>query len=425
MALIVVPVLCVNSTGSEVSWSCSVSASPDSTLFFLHCLPPAGHVEPVFSDSVLSAAVRRNNRELHNTEKKVLFATCAAPVPRYTRHDLLSLETAAAPPPFLSPQLIARLSHLGIARNVPRKPRRSRRGGKNERRKIKVIVGFRDQLSSDSSSSPTPCQHTTSVPPSSLPSDREDLSASSLSAPLRPPHRQLLHIPLSSSSAENTLLVCLFNARSVGTSRSRSDIYTFIKDNNVDIMLLTETWLRPADDEAKIADLARPGYSVFDQFSDFLEHSDNLPGKTLLMGDFNFHFENVENKNSRKLHDIIDMFNLTQSVSEPTHNQGHLLDLVFSKQSDNILTTTKLHHGLTSDHTAILCKLDVSVPVQKPKTFLYRCLKKIDTGAFKQDLSHAVSQVSYISDYNNHLCSVLDKHAPLCRCTDRTRKPTP
>ena len=49
----------------------------------------------------------------------------------------------------------------------------------------------------------------------------------------------------------------------------------------------------------------------FDQFSDFPEHSDSLSGKTLLMGDFNFHFENVENKNSRKLHDIIDMFNLT------------------------------------------------------------------------------------------------------------------
>ena len=72
-----------------------------------------------------------------------------------------------------------------------------------------------------------------------------------------------------------------------------------------------------------------------------------------------------------------------------------------------------------------MCKHDVSVPVQKPETFSYRCLKKIDTGAFKQDLSHAVSQVSSISDYNNHLCSVLDKHAPLCRCTVRTRKPTP
>ena len=102
----------------------------------------------------------------------------------------------------------------------------------------------------------------------------------------------------------------------------------------------------------------------FDQFSDFLEHSDSLPGKILLMGDFNFHFENVENNNSRKMHNIICMFNLTQSVSEPTHNQGHLLDLVFSKQSDNIFICINLHHGLTSDRTAILCKYDVSVPVQ-------------------------------------------------------------
>ena len=76
------------------------------------------------------------------------------------------------------------------------------------------------------------------------------------------PLRQLLHILLSSSSAENTLLVCLFNARSVGTSRRRSDISTFIQDNDIDIMLLTETWLRPAGDEAKIADLAPPEYSV-------------------------------------------------------------------------------------------------------------------------------------------------------------------
>ena len=148
-----------------------------------------------------------------------------------------------------------------------------------------MIVGFHDRLPSDSSISTTPCrqpaeldfyhfssallphsfdyQHdTTSVPPASPPSDRDDLSASSLSAPLRPPHRQLLHIPLSSSPAENTLLVCFFNARSVGTSRRRSDISTFIQDNDSDIMLLTETWLRPAGDEAKIADLALPEYSV-------------------------------------------------------------------------------------------------------------------------------------------------------------------
>ena len=72
-------------------------------LSVLHCLTPAVHVEPVFSDSVFSAAVRRNNSELHNTEKKVLFATCAAPVLRYTTQVLLSLETAATPPPLPLP----------------------------------------------------------------------------------------------------------------------------------------------------------------------------------------------------------------------------------------------------------------------------------------------------------------------------------
>ena len=94
------------------------------------------------------------------------------------------------------------------------------------------------------------------------------------------------------------------------------------------------------------------------------------------MGDFNFHLENLENNNSRKLHDIMGTFNLIQSVTEPTHNQGRLLDLVLSNQSDNIPLSTKVHHGLTPDHTTILCKLDVSVPLQRPETFHYRCLKK-------------------------------------------------
>ena len=152
----------------------------------------------------------------------------------------------------------------------------------------------------------------------------------------------------------------------------------------------------------------------FDQFSDFLEHSDSLPGKILLMGDFNFHFENVENNNSRKMHDIICMFNLTQSVSEPTHNQGHLLDLVFSKQSDNIFICINLHHGLTSDRTAILCKLDVSVPVLSRTDALKRLtpapLNKISlTLSHKPVLSVTIVTISvlfltstplYNSDYN-------------------------
>ncbi|KAL8594569.1 hypothetical protein ACOMHN_002124 [Nucella lapillus] len=66
----------------------------------------------------------------------------------------------------------------------------------------------------------------------------------------------------SNAISSTHLLVGTFNAQSVGTSRKRTDICSFINDNDVDILLLTETWLRSAGDEAKCADLSPPGYSV-------------------------------------------------------------------------------------------------------------------------------------------------------------------
>ena len=52
------------------------------------------------------------------------------------------------------------------------------------------------------------------------------------------------------------------------------------------------------------------------------------------------------------------------------------LDLVHSMQSDGNLLSTKWYRGLISDHTAVLRKLDVSISLQKPETFVYRCPKK-------------------------------------------------
>ena len=56
--------------------------------------------------------------------------------------------------------------------------------------------------------------------------------------------------------------VCVFNAQSVGPRDKRTEIVEFICDECVDIMFLTETWLRSHGDEAKYADLTPPGYSL-------------------------------------------------------------------------------------------------------------------------------------------------------------------
>ena len=67
----------------------------------------------------------------------------------------------------------------------------------------------------------------------------------------------------------------------------------------------------------------------FDQFPEFLEYCDTLSGKVLIMDNFNIHFETLNDHNSRKMHNISEIFSLSQSVTEPTHKQDHLLDLVF------------------------------------------------------------------------------------------------
>ena len=42
----------------------------------------------------------------------------------------------------------------------------------------------------------------------------------------------------------------------------RCEISTFIKDNGIDLFLVTETWLSPQGDEAKTVELASSGFDV-------------------------------------------------------------------------------------------------------------------------------------------------------------------
>jgi exonuclease III len=295
--------------------------------------------------------------------------------------------------------------------------------------------------------------------------------------------------------------VCCFNAQALGQSRKRSAINTFIADNDIDVMLLTETWLHSAGDEVKLMDLASPGYSVqgfardslgvagrgggialvikdslkkhacfsqsplshpsfeagvlsvtvnsvriniaciyrpppskknmlthsmfFEQFQDFLEHCDTLPGKTLLMGDFNIHVDDVNDPNAKKLFTLLDMFCFSQSVVGSTHKLGHTLDLILYRSSDDVLSTSFVNSDLKSDHSAVMCRLNVPKPAPEPVVIMYRSISKIDKQAFRDDLSMAVSPDCSVVEYNALLKSVLDTHAPLRQRTLRPRKFNP
>ena len=60
-------------------------------------------------------------------------------------------------------------------------------------------------------------------------------------------------------------IVASFNAQSVKGNNMAyicCEISTFIKDNGVDLLFVTETWLSSQDDEAKTFELAPSGFDV-------------------------------------------------------------------------------------------------------------------------------------------------------------------
>ena len=77
-------------------------------------------------------------------------------------------------------------------------------------------------------------------------------------------HDNLMSVSLQSSSLSKArrLKVPLFDARSVEKPEKRTEISSFISDNDIDILFLNESWLRPHGDEAKCADLTPSGCSI-------------------------------------------------------------------------------------------------------------------------------------------------------------------
>ena len=54
--------------------------------------------------------------------------------------------------------------------------------------------------------------------------------------------------------------ICVFDAQSVGPQENRTEIVKFIRDEDIIMMFLTETWMKTLGNEAKCAELSPPGY---------------------------------------------------------------------------------------------------------------------------------------------------------------------
>ena len=159
--------------------------------------------------------------------------------------------------------------------------------------------------------------------------------------------------------------------------------------------------------------------SVFlNEFSGYLGEIIASPGKSLVVGDFNFHVDDLEKQSAASFIDILNTFKLKQHVTFPMHVKGHTLDLVITLDNDDAVSRIRKGDHL-SDHVSVLCDILCYKPPPTTKDVKYRCIRKIDIDQFKQDIRcldlgcPGNSTEELVGKYNHSLRQRLDKHAPL------------
>ena len=117
---------------------------------------------------------------------------------------------------------------------------------------------------------------------------------------------------------------------------------------------------------------------------------------------------------------FLDLCDLKQLVSEPTHLHGHILDLILSPSDHDTIVYVKIA-DFVSDHALVKCSVvlphrDVNIP----NMIKYRRFHRINMSDLRSDLENtyfvktpANSVVDLYDQYIHDLCDILNKHAPL------------
>ena len=212
--------------------------------------------------------------------------------------------------------------------------------------------------------------------------------------------------------------ISTINVRSI---KCKTATFTeFVTSKKLDVVAVTETWLKKNYTKAAIADIAPPGYhfhhqprsnekvggevgvlvsdkyktkvqqipsyntfealsaeissssfsglficpyrlqenmqTFFNEFEDLLENIVTTHLDIYILGDFNLHLD-VSDSNTQR-------FNLKQHVHFSTHVHGHWLDLLITKSSCDHVKSVFPADGI-SDHFAVVSEINLSAPVRQ------------------------------------------------------------
>ncbi|KAL8614487.1 hypothetical protein ACOMHN_063062 [Nucella lapillus] len=164
-----------------------------------------------------------------------------------------------------------------------------------------------------------------------------------------------------------------------------------------------------------------------EEFPQLLDSCGLCNSKTIILGDFNFHYDSTTDCHTKILKDLLTTHSMRQLIDKPTHKSHHIIDwlIVEEENSDSILDLS-VSDQLVSDHFPISFSLNIKKPGPRKRSVTSRNLRAVDMVAFRNDVAALqFSEEDPVTDYNQGLTAVLDSHAPLMtRCvTDRPSAP--
>lgn len=166
-----------------------------------------------------------------------------------------------------------------------------------------------------------------------------------------------------------------------------------------------------------------------DEFALLLE---SLPAiaRLLISGDFNINMNDSADSTVRKLSSALRSRGLIQHVDSPTPIHGGVIDLVMSRASDALVSTTWVM-DILSDHFVVQCFLRFCRPVRRLVVRASRPYGRINWESFQSDLaatpfvSQPASSLEELLQQHEATVDVLDQHAPvrMKRCVQRDLAP--
>ena len=126
------------------------------------------------------------------------------------------------------------------------------------------------------------------------------------------------------------------------------------------------------------------GFMFVQKFGDFL--GDRLNNTNIIMGDFNFHVEDVKDSENFGFSGSTSVIWADTTCRLPNTSSGHTLDLIITKEEDTLCVLDPVDKFYISDHSFVHSEIRVNKPQAVRRTIRNRRMRTFEEKEIKKEL---------------------------------------